>query len=360
MDTSHYPFPGHHTCRARRRGRPTDALEVILSLVAQPLLGVRALRGAAARGSVAMTELLLAHGADATRIGVGQALDAPALHYAVKAGSGAATPPTCPEIRISGSEVRGGQNPHDDRCKTVFFNRVCVEGEESMTDRGNRRPVIAVVAVGVVLVLAACSPGSAPPTFVSAASQTPSSSPSPSAAPVTSQPPATPQGPQPSQYAATRPEDFSQVCDNNVYFPQSPKRAGRAPHPVVYINGVVGSRYQETGYYTSLGTSDSVSNTWSPLTPQKVQMVACLDFETQGSKIRICKYGNPVSIVNQLNRGTYELRVYEVATGRKLLDKQMVGDDPTCPVDGDFNFPTIYADPKGRAIVAALKNLVTK
>jgi ankyrin repeat protein len=33
---------------------------------------VRALRGAAAQGSLAMAELLLAHGADATRIGVGR------------------------------------------------------------------------------------------------------------------------------------------------------------------------------------------------------------------------------------------------------------------------------------------------
>jgi hemoglobin len=53
-------------------GRP-DALRLILDHVAAPLTGsVRALRGAAAQGSLAMAELLLAHGADATRIGVGR------------------------------------------------------------------------------------------------------------------------------------------------------------------------------------------------------------------------------------------------------------------------------------------------
>jgi hemoglobin len=54
-------------------GGQAAALRLILDHVAQPLRGgVRALRGAAAQGSVAMVELLLAHGADAARIGVGR------------------------------------------------------------------------------------------------------------------------------------------------------------------------------------------------------------------------------------------------------------------------------------------------
>jgi ankyrin repeat protein len=54
-------------------GGQVPALRLILDHVAHPLPGgVRALRGAAAQGSVAMAELLLAHGADATRIGAGR------------------------------------------------------------------------------------------------------------------------------------------------------------------------------------------------------------------------------------------------------------------------------------------------
>jgi ankyrin repeat protein len=54
-------------------GGQAGALQLILDLVAHPFPSyVRALRGAAARGSVAMVELLLAHGADATQIGVGR------------------------------------------------------------------------------------------------------------------------------------------------------------------------------------------------------------------------------------------------------------------------------------------------
>ncbi len=54
-------------------GGQASALRLILDHVAHPLPGyVRALRGAVAQGSTAMVELLLAHGADATRIGVGR------------------------------------------------------------------------------------------------------------------------------------------------------------------------------------------------------------------------------------------------------------------------------------------------
>jgi hemoglobin len=54
-------------------GGQVPALRLILGHVADPLPGgVRALRGAAERGSLAMVELLLAHGADATRIGAGR------------------------------------------------------------------------------------------------------------------------------------------------------------------------------------------------------------------------------------------------------------------------------------------------
>jgi len=53
-------------------GGQAAALRLILQYIAQPLGGVRALRGAAAQGSLAMAELLLSHGAEATRIGVGR------------------------------------------------------------------------------------------------------------------------------------------------------------------------------------------------------------------------------------------------------------------------------------------------
>ena len=66
-------------------GGQADALALILGHIADPLPGgVRALRGAAAQGSLAMTELLLAHGADATRIGVGRWVLHPAAGSAAR------------------------------------------------------------------------------------------------------------------------------------------------------------------------------------------------------------------------------------------------------------------------------------
>jgi hemoglobin len=54
-------------------GGQSGALRLILDHVAPPLPGsARALRGAVAQGSLPMTELLLAYGADARRIGVGR------------------------------------------------------------------------------------------------------------------------------------------------------------------------------------------------------------------------------------------------------------------------------------------------
>ena len=54
-------------------GGQAGALRLILDRIADPLPGgVRALRGAAAQGSLAMAGLLLAHGADATQVGVGR------------------------------------------------------------------------------------------------------------------------------------------------------------------------------------------------------------------------------------------------------------------------------------------------
>ena len=48
------------------------ALRLLLDKVRQPRAGVRALRGAAEKGSLTMVELLLDHGADPTRIGAGR------------------------------------------------------------------------------------------------------------------------------------------------------------------------------------------------------------------------------------------------------------------------------------------------
>jgi truncated hemoglobin YjbI len=114
-------------------GGQASALRLILDHVAQPLPGyVRALRGAAARGSVAMTELLLAHGADATRIGVGRWVLHPEL-APLLASRGAATDSSGSWI---GASCTGNQGRKDD----PEYVRALLDHGASATDRRTGDP----------------------------------------------------------------------------------------------------------------------------------------------------------------------------------------------------------------------------
>jgi hypothetical protein len=172
------------------------------------------------------------------------------------------------------------------------------------------------------------------------------------------------QGPQASAHPADDINDLNRVCDENVYYPESPKRAGKAPHPLVLLvaDGIgVGGRYQDSTYYFSQGISKTVEQSWASDDPKKVQMVACLDRVSAGSKIRSCRYDDPKPETVTLLRASWRLRVFEVATGRKLLDKPMAGDEQTCPNVVLFGADKkIYAKVSDRAVVAVLRNLVNK
>ncbi|MBM0235735.1 hypothetical protein JNW91_30625, partial [Micromonospora sp. STR1_7] len=170
------------------------------------------------------------------------------------------------------------------------------------------------------------------------------------------------QGPQASAYPAEKIEDLNRVCDEDVYYPELPKRAGKAPHPVVLLLAdTPGLRYKDDGYYYDLGLSKKVEQTWASEDPRTVQMVACLDRVSAGSTIRTCKFDDPKPQTLPLVRTSWRLRVYEAATGRKLLEKTMTGDDQKCPyvvmVGADRK---IYAEVSDRAAIAALRNLVTR
>jgi hypothetical protein len=170
------------------------------------------------------------------------------------------------------------------------------------------------------------------------------------------------EGPEASSYPAEKIYDFNRVCDENVYYPEQPKRAGKAPHPVVLlVSDGDGVRSSNGTYYFDEGLSDSVKNTWAPESPAKVQMVACLDREKEGAKIRTCKYDDPKGLSISLMKASWRLRVYEAATGKKLLDKAMNGDDKACPYFVLYGpDKKIYAQVSDRAAVNALKGLVKK
>ncbi|MCO1597186.1 hypothetical protein M8C17_18690 [Micromonospora sp. RHAY321] len=235
--------------------------------------------------------------------------------------------------------------------------------------------IVAAVAGAVVLVLVACvglvggivvlrsgsTPAASSPTSRAPLFPTTGASPTASGQPDQSEEPVA-QGPQASAYPAEKIEDLNRVCDEDIYYPELPKRAGKAPHPVVLLlSDTPGLRYKDDGYYYDLGLSAKVEQTWASEDPRKVQMVACLDRVSTGAKIRNCKFDDPKPQTLPLVRTGWRLRVYEAATGRKLLDKAMNGDDQKCPfvvmVGADKK---IYAEVSDRAAIAALRNLVTK
>ncbi|MEU8336105.1 hypothetical protein [Micromonospora tulbaghiae] len=171
-------------------------------------------------------------------------------------------------------------------------------------------------------------------------------------------------GPQPSDFPAAQISDLNDVCDGVLYFPQSPKRTGAAPHPVALLVGTdlgAGSRRHDQVYYYDEGLSKRVERTWASEDPKVVQMVACLDRTSTGATIRKCRYDDPEPDTLTLLKATYRLRVYEVATGRRLLDKTMGGDDQQCPYVVLYGQDKkIYAEVSHRSLLSALRNLVKR
>ncbi|MEV4617298.1 hypothetical protein AB0J74_01115 [Asanoa sp. NPDC049573] len=238
--------------------------------------------------------------------------------------------------------------------------------------RRGRAGLIAA-AVAAVLLLGAClgvggtvlalrsDDTPAPAGTASDAASRPSSGRNPIAEPSAGEEPVE-DGPQASAYPATKRGDLERVCDEDVYYPQSPKRAGKAPHPVVLlVSDTPGLRTQDEGYYYDEGLSNQDKQTWAAPDPRKVQLVACLDQAGKGTKIRSCKFDDPNPDTLALHRSTWRLRVFEAATRRQLLDKRMSGDDQTCPFVTLYGpDKKIYAKVSNRVILDTLRPLVTR
>ncbi|WP_422749701.1 hypothetical protein [Micromonospora sp. WMMD1219] len=242
---------------------------------------------------------------------------------------------------------------------------------------GRSRALVVAVAVLSVLLLVACSGliggafllGSSPREAAEREPAAPPAAPwrssgaTPTPGATASAEPSA-RGPQPSDFPAAQISDLNDVCDGVLYFPQSPKRTGAAPHPVALLVGTdlgAGSRRHDQVYYYDEGLSKRVERTWASEDPKVVQMVACLDRTSTGATIRKCRYDDPEPDTLTLLKATYRLRVYEVATGRRLLDKTMGGDDQQCPYVVLYGQDKkIYAEVSHRSLLGALRNLVKR
>jgi hypothetical protein len=191
----------------------------------------------------------------------------------------------------------------------------------------------------------------------------PTGLPFPSARP-TGEPAPESTGPQPAASPAKDIYDLNAVCDDNAFFPDAPKHAGKAPHPVALLikDGESAVRWNNRTYYLDdIGTGKAAENTWGPNSPAKVQLAACLDRTSAGSKLRTCKYDEPEPDTLTLYRASWRLRVFEVATRKQLLDKKLASNETACPfsvlVGPDKK---IYAEVSDHTLVSTLKSLVTK
>ncbi|WP_157436982.1 hypothetical protein [Actinoplanes subtropicus] len=171
-----------------------------------------------------------------------------------------------------------------------------------------------------------------------------------------------PTGPRAATYPIRTGNDLARVCDG-WYYPKSPKFTGKAPHQISV--GVVDSIMAPSRHIMAAVTvpdvRESIWRAWIPDNPGKTQLVACLDLTRAGNKVKSCKYQAPQPQTVDLKQGFYRLRLYEAATGRKLLDKPVTGQDQKCPsvvfvAPGD----SLYGEVEDSQLYELLKGFVMK
>jgi hypothetical protein len=142
-----------------------------------------------------------------------------------------------------------------------------------------------------------------------------------------------PAGPKASSYPVREHDDLNRVCDE-WYYPQSPKFAGKGPHQIAV--GVVDrkdfpSRIVKSSVDVPYSLNEKSWRAWMPSDAAKTQLMVCVDLLTTGKQVKKCTYEDPKDEQIPLIRATYQVRLFEVSTGRKLVDKKVAGNDTECP-----------------------------
>ncbi|MEV4350745.1 hypothetical protein AB0J83_40330 [Actinoplanes sp. NPDC049596] len=176
---------------------------------------------------------------------------------------------------------------------------------------------------------------------------------SPSAGPPAASAPA---GPRPSASPVKATDDLALVCDG-LYYPKSPRYAGRAPHQIsIGVADTLPNRAHRirAAFDVPYNLSKPTRDAWLPSDPAKSQLVACVTLTRNGTPLKKCD-------THELARGVYSLALYEVATGRRLLQKQLFGDTTTCPnVAPVGSGPTIATTVSDKVLYQQLQAYVIK
>ena len=171
-----------------------------------------------------------------------------------------------------------------------------------------------------------------------------------------------PTGPRASTYPVREDDDLARVCDG-WYYPTSPKFTGKAPHQISV--GVIDTKVVPNRIFKSSVSvpdlKESIWRAWMPTTPAKSQLVGCVDLVRSAGKVATCNFDDPKPEKIQMNQAFYRVRLYETATGRKLLDKPVTGEDEKCPtlvfLIGEKN---IYSEVSDRQIYELFRPFVMR
>jgi hypothetical protein len=170
-------------------------------------------------------------------------------------------------------------------------------------------------------------------------------------------------GPRASSYPVREADDLKRVCDQ-WYYPKSPKVKSSGTQPVSIFtrdSKDFDTRTETTLYDIPNWYTSQKQKAWDPKSPAKVRLVGCVDLTSSGKKVRTCKFDDPKGLKIPMREGTYRVALYEVATGRKLVDKRVKGQDEECPflvlLGADR---TVYSQVDDRRLYELFKKYVEK
>ncbi|MBU2662735.1 hypothetical protein KOI35_04370 [Actinoplanes bogorensis] len=132
--------------------------------------------------------------------------------------------------------------------------------------------------------------------------------------------------PKASSFPVRASDDLARVCEG-WFYPDSPRYDGRAPHQ---ISIAVRDQSSDTTHRVKAALDvpptlrAKTREAWMPSQPAKSQLVACVTLDKTGTQVKKC---DQVA----LKRGVFTVAVYEVATHRELVKREVTGDVVRCP-----------------------------
>jgi hypothetical protein len=170
-------------------------------------------------------------------------------------------------------------------------------------------------------------------------------------------------GPRASTYPVRTADDLKRVCEQ-WYYPKSPKVKSAGTQPVSIFaqdSKDFDTKHEATLFDIPNWYTAPKQKAWDPSSPGKVRLVACVDLVQTGKKIKSCKYDDPKGLKIPLREAKYRLALYEVATGKKVIEKTLPGEDEECPfmvlLGADRN---VYSQVADRQYYETLKKYVEK